>query len=98
MYKLKKEGSKVDASFGFSKTIELKIKYPVESTYHQQRGIKYDTIILSREMYELLCRRFGSYNFGWYFAYPDLLIKYYDHKQQEWKMDYLLDLIKGGIK
>lgn len=94
MYRLQKKDNKVDASFGFSDTIELKINYPAESTYHQQKGIKYDTIILGRPIYKYLCRQFGSYSFSWYFIYPDLLVKYFDYEADEWKADYLTDILK----
>lgn len=93
MYKLKKLDDAVDGSFGFKKVIRCEIKYPVESTYHQQRGIKYNEVILARPMYEELCRRFGTYSFGWYFIYPDLTVKYFDYKHNEWKAGGLLDLL-----
>lgn len=98
MLKLKKEDSVVDASFGFKTVAKCEIIYPAESTYHQQRGIKYDTIMLGRPIYDYLCKRFGSYSFSWYFIYPDATVKYFDYKANEWRADNLLDLIKGGVE
>ena len=94
MLKIPKKDDVVDASFGFKTTTRLEIIYPVESTYHQQRGVKYSYVDLAVYIYKRLCKKLGSYSYSWYIAYPDLMIKYFDHSDNEWKMDYLIDLLK----
>jgi hypothetical protein len=93
MHTLKRVGDKIDASYGFKETVEVEIVAPTEVAINRSKDYP-AKFVMPKKVYDFFSKKLGSYSISWYVIYKSGMIKYFDHKENEWKAEEFWTLLQ----